>query len=171
MGFLRRTGADFLLINLLLLVLTQPGALVLAGFDPPFSLAVSATIWMAAFVGASPLAVLYLLIRSNSLGRRFLPVTAAYIVLVLAVAYASYLLQQPLFEGFRAPGYEQSFPIFLAASVLTAVISLTLLPVGLLAYAGDPENLPLLAVNVTFLAAAVFLWRLRSRGEGPYKEF
>uniref|UniRef100_UPI0025F61952 hypothetical protein n=1 Tax=Methanoculleus sp. TaxID=90427 RepID=UPI0025F61952 len=43
--------------------------------------------------------------------------------------------------------------------------------VGLLAYAGDPENLPLLAVNVTFLAAAVFLWRLRSRGEGPYKEF
>ncbi|MDV2482475.1 hypothetical protein F8E02_10775 [Methanoculleus sp. Wushi-C6] len=170
MGSSHRTGADFLLINLLLLVLTQPGALVLAGFDPPFGLAVSATTWMAAFVGVSPLAVLYILIKSESLGRRFLPAAAAYIVLILAVAYASYLMQQPLFEGFRAPGYEQSFPIFLAASVLTAVISLTLLPVGLLAYAGDPENLPLLAVNLALLAAAVLLWRLRSRGEGPYRE-
>lgn len=168
MGSLHRTGADFLLINLLLLVLTQPGALVLAGFDPPFDLAVSTTIWMAAFVGASPLAVLYLLVRSDSLGRRFLPATATYIALVLAVAYASYLLQQPLFEGFRAPGYEQTFPVFLAASVLTAVISITLLPVGLLAYAANPDNLPLLAANVALLAAAVLLWRLRSRGEGPY---
>ena len=164
----RRTGADFLLINLLLLVLTQPGALALAGFDPPFGLAVSATTWMAAFVGASPLAVLYLLVRSKSLGRRFLPATAAYVALVLAVAYASYLLQQPLYEGFRAPGYEQTFPIFLAATVLTAVISVTLLPAGLLAYAASPENLPLLAVNVVLLAAAVLLRRLRSRGEGPY---
>jgi len=161
-----RTGADFLLINLLLLVLTQPGALVLAGFDPPFGLAVSATTWMAAFVGASPIAVLYLLIKSESLGRRFLPATAAYIVLVLAAACATYLLQQPLFEGFRAPGYEQTFPVFLVASVLTAVISLTLLPAGLLAYAGSPENLPLLAVNVALLGAAVLLWRLRSRGYG-----
>ncbi|KUK61447.1 MAG: Uncharacterized protein XE10_1449 [Methanoculleus marisnigri] len=107
MGSGYRTGADFLLINLLLLVLTQPGALVLAGFDPPFGLAVNATMWMAAFVGASPLAVLYLLIRSEALGRRFLPAAAAYIALVLAVAYASYLMQQPLFEGFRAPGYCQ----------------------------------------------------------------
>ncbi|HOI12410.1 MAG TPA: hypothetical protein PLG75_01050 [Methanoculleus sp.] len=166
MSSLRRTGADFLLINLLLLVLTQPGALALAGFDPPFGLAVSATMWMAAFVGASPLAVLYLLIKSESLGRRFLPATAAYIALVLAVAYASYLLQQPLFEGFRAPGYEQTFPVFLAASVLTAVISITLLPAGLLAYVANPENLPLLAVNVVLLAAIVTLWRLRSRGYG-----
>ncbi|WP_292365819.1 MULTISPECIES: hypothetical protein [unclassified Methanoculleus] len=164
-----RTGADFLLINLLLLVLTQPGALALAGFDPPFGLAVNATIWMAAFVGASPLAVLYLLIKSEALGRRFLPAMAAYIALVLAVAYASYLLQQPLFEGFRAPGYEQTFPVFLAASVLTAIISATLFPVGLLAYAGSPENLPLLAVNIVLLAAIVILWRLRSRGEGPYR--
>lgn len=164
MSSAQRTGADFLLINLLLLVLTQPGALVLAGFDPPFGLAVNATTWMAAFVGVSPLAVLYLLIRSESLGRRFLPITAAYIALVLAVAYASYLLQQPLFEGFRAPGYEQTFPVFLAASVLTAVISLTLLPAGLLAYAWNLENLPFLAVNVVLLAAVVLLWRLRSRG-------
>ncbi|KDE54973.1 hypothetical protein [Methanoculleus sp. MH98A] len=162
----RRMGADFLLINLLLLVLTQPGALALAGFDPPFGLAVSATTWMAAFVGVSPLAVLYLLIKSESLGRRFLPGTAAYIALVLAVAYASYLLQQPLFEGFRAPGYELSFPVFLAATVLTAVISVTLLPAGLLAYVASPENLPLLAINVALLAAAVLLWRLRSRGYG-----
>lgn len=165
MSSLHRTGADFLLINLLLLVLTQPGALALAGFDPPFGLTVSTTTWMAAFVGASPLAILYLLIKSEGLGRRFLPATVAYIVLVLAVAYASYLLQQPLFEGFRAPGYEQTFPVFLAASILTAVISVTLLPAGLLAYA---ENLPLLAMNVVLLAAAVLLWRLRSRGEGPY---
>jgi hypothetical protein len=63
-----------------------------------------------------------------------------------------------------------SFPVFLAASVLTAVISVTLLPAGLLAYAGSPENLPLLAVNVALLVAAVLLWRLRSRGEGPYRE-
>jgi len=62
------------------------------------------------------------------------------------------------------------FPIFLAASVLTAVISVTLLPVGLLAYAGNPENLPLLAANITLLAAAVLLWRLGSRGEGPYRD-
>ncbi|MDK2890189.1 MAG: hypothetical protein PWR21_821 [Methanoculleus sp.] len=61
------------------------------------------------------------------------------------------------------------FPIFLAASVLTAVISATLFPVGLLAYAGNPENLPLLAANVVLLAAIVLLWRLRSRGEGPYR--
>lgn len=162
-------GADFLLINLLLLVLTQPGALVLAGFDPPFGLTVNATMWMAAFVGASPLAALYLLIKSEALGRRFLPAAAAYIALVLAVAYASYLLQQPLFEGFRAPGYEQSFLVFLAASVLTAVISATLFPAGLLAYAGSPENLPLLAVNVVLLAAIVILWRLRSQGKGPYR--
>lgn len=124
---------------------------------------------MAAFVGVSPLAILYLLIKSESLGRRFLPAAAAYIALMLAVAYASYLLQQPLFEGFRAPGYEQTFPVFLAASVLTAVISATLLPAGLLAYAGNPENLPLLAVNIVLLAAALLLWRLRSRGEGPYR--
>ncbi len=168
MGSGYRTGADFLLINLLLLFLTQPGALVLAGFDPPFGLTVNATMWMAAFVGASPLAVLYLLIKSESLGKRFLPATAAYIALVLAVAYASYLLQQPLFEGFRAPGYEQTFPIFLAVSVLTAIISLALFPVGLLAYPGNPENLPLLAVNIVLLAAIVLLWRFRSRGEGPY---
>ncbi|MCM2466570.1 hypothetical protein [Methanoculleus oceani] len=168
MGSGSRTGADFLLINLLLLVLTQPGALVLAGFDPPFGLTVNATMWMAAFVGASPLAFLYLLVRSESLGRRFLWGVAAYIALILTVAYASYLLQQPLFEGFRAPGYEQTFPVFLVASVLTAVISLTLLPVGVLAYAGSPENLPLLVVNVALLAAAVLLWRLRSRSEGPY---
>lgn len=170
MGSGHRTGADFLQINLLLLVLTQPGALVLAGFDPPFGLAVNATMWMAAFVGASPLAVLYLLIKSEALGRRFLPGAAAYIALVLAVAYASYLLQQPLFEGFRAPGYEQTFPVFLAASVLIAVISLALFPVGLLAYAGNPENLPLLAVNIVLLAAVVLLWRFRSRGEGPYAD-
>jgi hypothetical protein len=167
----RRTAADFLLINLSLLFLTQPGALVLAGFDPPYGLTVNVTVWMAAFVGASPLAVLYLLIKSESLGRRFLPVTAGYIVLVLAVAYAAHVLQQPLFEGFRAAGYEQTFPIFLAASVLTTIISLTLFPVGLLAYAGNPENLPLLGVNVVLLAAIVALWRFRSRGEGPYAGF
>ena len=168
MSSIRRTGADLLLITLLLLVLTQPGALVLAGFDPPFGPLVNLTTWMAAFVGASPLAILYILIRSDSLGRRFLPVTATYIALILAVACAAYFLQQPLFEGFRAPGYEQTFPVFLAASVLTAIISLSLLPAGLIAYAGNPENLSLLAVNAILLAAAVLLWRLRSRGKGPY---
>ncbi|MFA7199046.1 MAG: hypothetical protein WC093_07120 [Methanoculleus sp.] len=67
----------------------------------------------------------------------------------------------PLFEGFRAPGYEQTFPIFLAASVLTAIHLRNALA-GRPPYVANPENLPLLAVKI------VLLWRLRSRGEGGF---
>ena len=99
MTSIHRTGADFFLINPLLLTLTLPGALALAGFDPPFSLLVNITTWMAAFAGTSPLAILYILIRSESPGERLLPAVAGYVILVVVIAYTSYLIQQPSSKG------------------------------------------------------------------------
>ena len=68
---------EFCLVLCVLLFITMPGSLVLAGFDPPYGLMAGITTWISAFVGLSPVALLYLLVRWDVLGRRAVPVTVA----------------------------------------------------------------------------------------------
>ncbi|KQC06712.1 MAG: hypothetical protein APR55_04725 [Methanolinea sp. SDB] len=145
----------------------MPGSLVLAGFDPPYGLMAGITTWISAFVGLSPVALLYLLIRWDALGRLAVPVTVACAVSVLVIAYGTWSLAQPLHANFAAPGYVQSFPAFCFVSVLSAGMSLMLFPIGILPgnYFNDPVFRILGTVNLCILAIIVLLWRIRSRGD------
>ena len=163
----RRLTIEFCLVVCVLLFITMPGSLVLAGFDPPYGLMAGATTWISAFVGLSPVALLYLLIRWDALGRLAVPVTVAFTASVLVIAYGTWSLAQPLHANFAAPGYSPSFPAFCLVSVLSAGISLMLFPIGMLPgnYFNDPVFTTLGTVNLVTLVIILVLWWIRSRGD------
>jgi hypothetical protein len=163
----RRLAIEFCLVLCVLLFMTMPGSLVLSGFDQPYGIVAGITTWMSAFVGLSPVALLYLLLRWDSLGRKAIPVTVAFAVSVFFLAFATHSLAQPAYGEYAAGGYVQSFPAFCIASVLSASLALMLFPVGILPgnYLHGPEYMILGIVNLGILAVILVLWWIRPNGE------
>ena len=116
----KRENKIFILINLALLFVTQPGAIVWANFDAPYGFMKDLTSWLGSFIGLSPFALAYLVYKREYFGKKAI---YAYAAFILILAYIIYAVQQPLYQGFRAPGYKPAFPAFLAVCFLGAVLS------------------------------------------------
>lgn len=155
---------DFLLVLLLLLFFTLPGSLVLAGFDPPYGLSVGILTWMSAFIGLSPVAFLFLLIRWKSLGQNALPVLAAFSIALSVIAFESYVATRTLYGVFAGIGFIEGFLVYCIASVLGAALSLMLFPVGILPgnFLYDPDHLLLGCLGLVLLVQILFLVWIRS---------
>lgn len=124
---MNREAKIFILGNLILFLVTQPGAIVWANWDAPYGVMRDLTTWISSFVGLSPVLLAYLILRRSLFGKK---VIFAYIAVILTLAYAAYSLQQPLFEGFRSPTYEPNFLTFLGVGVIGGVLSIMLLPLA-----------------------------------------
>lgn len=155
---MNREAKIFILGNLILLLVTQPGAIVWANWDAPYGFMRDLTTWISSFVGLSPVLLAYLILRRSLFGKK---VIFAYIAVILTLAYAAYSLQQPLFEGFRSPTYEPNFLTFLGVGVIGGVLSIMLLPLALLhidrVYLGYGYDLSLGLVNLTILLIIILL--------------
>jgi|Deesub1362B_J571_1020462.scaffolds.fasta_scaffold19030_2 hypothetical protein len=159
----KRENKIFILINLALLFITQPGAIVWANFDAPYGFMKDLTSWLGSFIGLSPFALAYQVYKREYFGKKAI---YAYAAFILILAYVIYAVQQPLYEGFRAPGYKPAFPAFLAVCFLGGVLSLMLLPIALISvrevYLGYGYDIPLGVVEVVILLLILFLlWKLR----------
>jgi hypothetical protein len=148
----------FVLLNLVLLFIVQPGSIGYANFDAPYGFMVDLTAWLSSFVGVSPVAFMYLYRKRAMIdGRMFY----AYGAFITGLALLTYYVQQPLFEGFRSPGYTPGFPLFLLGSLLGAVLSLGLLPFSILKlnqiYLGYGYDLPLGIANLVILTLIIAL--------------
>lgn len=162
-----REVKKFILLNLIILFITQPGSLALASWDAPYGFMRDLTTWISSFVGLSPITLIYLILKRDSIGKKAIP---AYIAFILILAYVTYSLQIPLFERFAAPGYKPSFLIFLYGCVLSSVISILVLlnilkNIGTGAAKLDPGdflshyNILLGAVNLVILLLIILLLR------------
>ncbi|MCX9011461.1 MAG: hypothetical protein OIN66_10105 [Candidatus Methanoperedens sp.] len=158
-----RDVEKFILLNLVILFIVQPGSIILANFDAPYGFMRDLTTWLSSYVGLSPVALIYLVKKRESIRKEAIPV---YIIFILVLAYVIYTVQQPLFEGFRSPDYKPNFFVFLAVYVLSAFISIMLLPVAIVhldeVYLGYGYDLPLgLANLVIFVLITVLYVHLR----------
>ncbi len=115
----------FALLNLFMLLITQPGSIAFANFDAPYGFLKDFTTWIMSFIGLSPLSLLYLILKRDQINRKII---LGYVIFILATAFVVYRIQQLLFEGFRSPSYQLSFPLFLFACFLSALLSLMILP-------------------------------------------
>ncbi len=92
---MNREAKIFILGNLMLLFVTQPGAIVWANWDAPYGFMGDFTTWISSFVGLSPVLLTYLILRRKFFGKKAI---FAYITIILTLAYAAYSLQQPLLK-------------------------------------------------------------------------
>ncbi len=151
----RREILKFILLNLVLLFITQPGSIAYANFNAPYGFMVDLTTWISSFIGLSLIAILYL---HDRFGRKW---ALRYSLLILSLAYVVHLVQEPYFEPFRAPGYHLIFPGFLILSLLGALISLVLLPISIFQikhlYLDYGYDLPLGVANLAILCLIIIL--------------
>jgi hypothetical protein len=156
---MRREHKEFLLLNLVLLLLVLPGSMAVASFDAPYGFTRDLTTWLCSYVGFSPIVFGYLVWKRESLGLKTVPLFAGSI---LALAYITHLVQQPLFEGYRASGYNPGFGTYLVGCLLTAGLSLLIIPFAFLNPGGTIFHDPILVMAELVLISmiAVFGWRL-----------
>lgn len=151
----KREYLEFVLLNLTLLFLVQPGSIAFANFDAPYGFMRDITTWLSSYVGLSPVAFAYLYWKRKEMGGKAIPL---YVASVLGLAYITYAVQQAHFEALR-PG----FHYFLLASFLGAVLSLMLLPMTLLnlreMYLNYGYDIPLGVANLVILFLIVALGR------------
>lgn len=124
-----REFKKFILLNLILLFITQPGSIGFANFDAPYGFMVDFTTWISSFVGLSPVALFYLFIKRNVIDKKAIPI---YLLFILTLAYVTYTLNEPLYEGFKSPDYYLSFPNFLLVCLISAFLSLVMFPTAII---------------------------------------
>ena len=132
---------EFLLLNLILLLITQPGSIAFANFDAPYGFVVDLTTWISSFIGLSPVALGYLLARN----KKAFPAYLAFIMVLSAVTYVT---------GF----WHTNFPFFLIDCFVGALLSLVILPVAVLHLREVYRYSPLLGrINLIILLLVVLL--------------
>ncbi len=145
-----------ILLNLILLFITQLGSIVLANFDAPYGFLRDLTTWISSFIGLSPIILGYLVLRKNYIDKK---VIFAYIIFLFTLAFLTYHAERSLFQGFRSPKYKPTFLNFLFGCILSAVISLVTLPTAIInlkeVYLTYTYDIPLGFSNLIILWAII----------------
>jgi uncharacterized membrane protein YozB (DUF420 family) len=154
----KREHMEFILLNLVLLFITQPGSITFANFDAPYGFLKDFTTWMSSFIGLSLIPLSYLILKRNSIDRKVIPIYAAFI---LIMAFMTYYIEQLLFEGFRSPNYLPTFLTFLFTCFLRAFLSLLILPIAITnlgkTYLSYDYDIPLGLANLVILLIIISL--------------
>ncbi len=123
-----RECRNIVLATLILLVVVQPGAIVVATTDAPYNFARSVSTWGMAFIGGSPLLLAYALVRFFRMREKKV-LTCAGIVLafVLVVAalslYLDRIAMEPYFRRLGEKYPERAVSWFLVGSGAVFLLS------------------------------------------------
>ena len=153
------------LLTLLLAALVQPGAILAASGDAPYSLSDTLSFWGEAFVGGFPLILAYVSVQFlRTRDKRYLRSCGIAVVIVALVG-------APLYSYFLrhwAAGRQSwSFLWFLAGCEISFLFSIVSIWYSPLAYF-DPDNsynLPLYIAELFLIASIALLWKIRKRSK------
>jgi len=153
-----KTYRNVLLATLLLAALVQPGAIVIAGWDAPYTLSNSLSIWGEAFVGGSPLLLAYAMVQFlRTRDKRYLWSFGIVVVIVAVVGGGLYVYFLHHWAAADRPGSLFQFVVGCELAFLLSLLSIWYAPLAYL----DPANLynlPLYIAEALLLIGIALLW-------------
>jgi len=131
---------------------------VFANFDGPYGFMKDFTTWISSFIGLSPLALIYLILKRDAVGKKAIPV---YVMFILIISFGAYTLAYHFIGSFTYSGYLINFPMFFLASIFSAILSIFILPTAILhlgeVYLRYDYDFPLFVMELVILLFIILL--------------